>query len=616
MPAGRLPQPQQRIYSPHEVEAFRAALARVVASEPFRHAPRLVAFLTFVVEKTLSGEAAAIKGYTIATQALGRPDDFDPQTDPIVRVEAGRLRRALQTYYAGEGADDPVRIAIPLGSYVAGFERAPDRFRWSPRPRAEGAEDAGEGAPAIRPSAPRLERRRAWWIGAAAAAAIVAASSAALYGVGGLAPDNALPARAAALPNDGRPIVVVQPLRIVGRMPESFSPAVVRSILIDALAQFDGLTILENDADRAVGREHYELKLRAAPLGEKVHMTVRLVHQPGGQLVWSRELDARLELGHGGAERDMARAIGVAIGQPYGVIFSDLRARAPAGSPAECLIRAHDTRFRVSRADHALARDCLEAVVAANPSYHLGYALLTGFYLLEHSAGLNPRPDPLDRALRAAKRAVELAPQSARAHFAMMNALYARGDTEAALKEGHLSIALNPYNSDLVAELGARYIRLGRYPEGLALLDRAIEDNPGRPPWYDFHKFVAAYMTGDLATARAVSETFVGDKYFYGPLARGLVAHLDGDEARAKVFLDQVSAAVPQLTRDPRAAFRTLRLLPDDHGPLRRGSRRRRVAGRNKRRVGVRLRASWPWPRSRLFRALRQPPGPARRSRP
>src|SRR5829696_6955164 len=205
MPAGRPPQPQQRIYSPHEVEAFRAALARVVASERFRHAPRLVAFLTFVVEKTLSGEAAAIKGYTIATQALGRPDDFDPQTDPIVRVEAGRLRRALQTYYAGEGADDPVRIAIPLGSYVAGFEPGAGAVQMVAA--ADGAEDAGEGAPAIRASAPRSERRRAWWIGAAAAVAIVAASSAALYGVGGLAPDNALPARAAALPNDGRPIV-------------------------------------------------------------------------------------------------------------------------------------------------------------------------------------------------------------------------------------------------------------------------------------------------------------------------------------------------------------------------------------------------------------------------
>src|SRR5918911_1070228 len=125
MPAGRPPQAASRIYSPQEAGAARAALARVVASEPFRNAPRLVAFLTFVVEKTLAGEAAALKGYTIATQALGRPDDFDPQADPIVRVEAGRLRRALQAFYEGEGADDPVRIAIPVGSYGAVFEHRP-----------------------------------------------------------------------------------------------------------------------------------------------------------------------------------------------------------------------------------------------------------------------------------------------------------------------------------------------------------------------------------------------------------------------------------------------------------------------------------------------------------
>src|SRR5918911_3315023 len=123
MPAGRPPQTASRTYSPQEAEAARAALARVVASEPFRNAPRLTAFLTFVVEKTLAGEAAALKGYTIATQALGRPDDFDPQTDPIVRVEAGRLRRALHAFYEGEGAGDPVRIAIPVGSYGAVFER-------------------------------------------------------------------------------------------------------------------------------------------------------------------------------------------------------------------------------------------------------------------------------------------------------------------------------------------------------------------------------------------------------------------------------------------------------------------------------------------------------------
>jgi hypothetical protein len=94
-----------------------------------------LSFLTFVDDKTLAGEERAIKGYTIATQALGRGDDFDPQSDPIVRVEAGRLRRALDAYYAGEGAQDPLRIVIPRGGYVPHFEvKDPRRRPRRPRP--------------------------------------------------------------------------------------------------------------------------------------------------------------------------------------------------------------------------------------------------------------------------------------------------------------------------------------------------------------------------------------------------------------------------------------------------------------------------------------------------
>ncbi|MEH0071550.1 hypothetical protein V6L77_16495 [Pannonibacter sp. Pt2-lr] len=62
-----------------------------------------------------------LKGYTIATQALGRDDSFNPATDPIVRVEAARLRKRLEDYYEGTGHNDPVRIIIPKGSYQPGF---------------------------------------------------------------------------------------------------------------------------------------------------------------------------------------------------------------------------------------------------------------------------------------------------------------------------------------------------------------------------------------------------------------------------------------------------------------------------------------------------------------
>src|SRR5262249_34232343 len=62
-----------------------------------------------------------IKAYTIAVEALGRGEDFDPYIDPIVRVDAGRLRRALERYYAGVGATDTILIHIPRGHYFPEF---------------------------------------------------------------------------------------------------------------------------------------------------------------------------------------------------------------------------------------------------------------------------------------------------------------------------------------------------------------------------------------------------------------------------------------------------------------------------------------------------------------
>jgi hypothetical protein len=94
---------------------------RVVANPVLAKSPQLANFLTFIVDETLAGRGDRLKAYTIATDALGRDADFDPQTDPIVRVEAGRLRRALEQYYAGDGRDDPVIIELPLGGYAPEF---------------------------------------------------------------------------------------------------------------------------------------------------------------------------------------------------------------------------------------------------------------------------------------------------------------------------------------------------------------------------------------------------------------------------------------------------------------------------------------------------------------
>jgi adenylate cyclase len=85
--------------------------------------------LKFIVDKALAGRTDQLKGYTIAVEVFDRPVDFDSGSDPIVRLEAGRLRRALESYYSGPGADDPIRLDIPKGAYIprfirqSGFER-------------------------------------------------------------------------------------------------------------------------------------------------------------------------------------------------------------------------------------------------------------------------------------------------------------------------------------------------------------------------------------------------------------------------------------------------------------------------------------------------------------
>ena len=99
----------------------RAALAQLLGSPTFRKSAQLSNFLRFVVEETLAGRGGRMKAYTIATAALGRDEAFDPQSDPIVRVEAARLRRALRAYYANGGADDGVVIELPTGSYAPVF---------------------------------------------------------------------------------------------------------------------------------------------------------------------------------------------------------------------------------------------------------------------------------------------------------------------------------------------------------------------------------------------------------------------------------------------------------------------------------------------------------------
>jgi serine/threonine-protein kinase len=96
----------------------REHLDHILRSAAFAKADRLRAFLRFIVDKTLAGDQDAIKEYAIALDVCGRSPSFDARIDPIVRVDANRLRARLDAYYNLEGRDQAVRIHLPKGSYV------------------------------------------------------------------------------------------------------------------------------------------------------------------------------------------------------------------------------------------------------------------------------------------------------------------------------------------------------------------------------------------------------------------------------------------------------------------------------------------------------------------
>lgn len=101
--------------------AVAAQLARVLASKTFQPVDRLKRFARFVVEESLAGRAADLKEYVIGVQVFSRPESFDPRTDPIVRVQARRLRARLDRYYRDEGHADDVVVELPKGGYAPIF---------------------------------------------------------------------------------------------------------------------------------------------------------------------------------------------------------------------------------------------------------------------------------------------------------------------------------------------------------------------------------------------------------------------------------------------------------------------------------------------------------------
>jgi hypothetical protein len=108
--------------SPAVEAQYRQELERLLNSEMFRHAGSVSKLLEYLGHKSLAGDGSSLKEFTIGVDAFRKPPDYNPQSDPLVRVLASKLRHRLDEYYRTEGSGALVRIELPKGHYQLHFQ--------------------------------------------------------------------------------------------------------------------------------------------------------------------------------------------------------------------------------------------------------------------------------------------------------------------------------------------------------------------------------------------------------------------------------------------------------------------------------------------------------------
>ena len=337
------------------------------------------------------------------------------------------------------------------------------------------------------------------------------------------------------------------------------------ALLVDAMARFDDLVTIKAPLPGGALADDvdYVIEIDAQGLDSGAVGLARLRSVRDGRIVWttssSRSSLATLQ------ESDlaeMARRLATRLTEPFGVIPAD--ARQFASSPAiRCILKAFDARRAMLPEMHLAARLCLSQLVEQDPGFYPAWAHLAIITLGEHAGPAQQdhaqpenqdyQPPPLDRALAAALTAIRLAPSGARAHQALMKVLVLRGATDDAIQMAREARARNPYDPEILADVGALYVRRDRAPEGLPLLERAISLSVARPSRYDFYAFLGGYLVGAGKASENYAAMLAVDSSPLSLLGQALdaAAHADADRrAKALALLGEKS---PLFARDPRA---------------------------------------------------------------
>lgn len=467
-------------------EQVRAEVVRLAALPEIAASPQLVAMLRYIVEATLADRQESLKGYVIGTEVFGRPAHFDPQADPIVRVQAKRLRDMLERHYQTCSQQDGVAIRLQKGSYVPTFAFV------------------GAG-----PEEPTKERwKKPAWLGllAALAVCLFAAAGAYYLSLSGPLKDH-VSARGPSAKKEATSggVDKLQYLAILHRPVVrldllSSSPDAARLLdqVLDAGKRFDMVRLKAMGSAPSSGFEilpdTHVYEIRVFPCQKCVNSgwSVHITSITRNEVIHIQDFETPSELGVDLGARMMKMALSM-----DGPIFIHLRQNERDVNEAFACANSTFSYFQTQKADlRQRIRDCLDRyrqTMIEDPIMEHVQALM---YIDAHWRG-DSTYGTIDLAIMSARRAVELGPFSSRFNYVLSLALGTKGEFQDALNAAERAYLLNPHDDLIAVGLAGRLMGVGRYDQARELLDRARRESPIAPAWVMFNLATAHVMLGE-----------------------------------------------------------------------------------------------------------------------
>ena len=529
-------------------DEIRSELARILADAAFSGSKRFQRFLSFLVEEALAGREDSLKAYTIALEVFARDSDFDPQRDPIVRVEAARLRRRLDSYYVTNQNAATVHISLPKGGYRPEFSYM--------APTVDMQQDA-------RPSFNKDPHRKP--------IVLVLPFTALNCGEDGLEhlPQSLEEEIVIALGRFEDLTVIHAPKNHAGK--EYTEPA---WDLADSLgARFILYGSLQKTADESMKEEVVpEPTLKDNGVGQlknrgkagSVRVRVCLVDSRTRSSLWAERFDCTLSSGAPlQSLDDLAVQVAMTVGDCFGLINRFL-VREQAGKSVdklsihEAILRYNYWVNTISFSRGREARLALEQAVALDPSYGLPHALLADLLAAHYQWGCEEEADWLAKAATLAATALDLDAGSQYTQWAWAFCLFLNGDGKQFAQLARRAIACNPYNSNIRFGGGVKLCMLNLWEEGLAHINEASRLNRSCPGWSRTAWVLKHYLGGNYHEAMGQAKLITTPDFWGGPLMRAAIYGRAGLQAEAASELAALAQVCPRFKRDHQELMRRL----------------------------------------------------------